>query len=87
MAKTFTGEQPKTKTEIDLINQVMADKGVSRNSLADQTRIPYKTLCRRLDGDDLLNFKEFRKIAAALDVWPSELAADDIAEPRQQDAA
>lgn len=83
MAKTTAEEQPKTKTEIDLINQAMADKGISRNSLSDQTRIPYKTLCRRLDGDDLLTFPEFRRIASALDMWPSELAGDDIAKPKQ----
>lgn len=71
MAKT-------TPTEIDLINQVLADKGVSKNSLADQTSIPYKTLCRRLEGDGLLTLKELRKIAAALKVWPSDILPAEL---------
>jgi len=65
-------------TEIDLINQVLADKGVSKNSLADQTSIPYKTLCRRLEGDGLLTLVELRKIAAALKVWPSEILPAEL---------
>jgi len=82
MAKTMTAKQPSPRTEIDLINQAIDAKGVSKNSLADQTGIPYKTLCRRLDGDGLLNFIEFRKIAAALEVWPSELVPADLAMKR-----
>lgn len=78
MAKTPAENQPTTTTEIGLINQVMEDKGVSKNSLADQTAIPYKTLCRRLDGDGLLTLKELRKIAAALEIWPSELLPADL---------
>lgn len=78
MAKTDAGKQPPNKTEIDLINQVLADKGVSKNSLADLTNIPYKTLCRRLEGDGLLTLKELRKIAAALEVWPSEILPDEL---------
>lgn len=78
MAKTLAGKQPTNQTEIDLINQVLNDKGVSKNSLSDQTSIPYKTLCRRLDGDGLLTLKELRKIAAALQVWPSEILPDEL---------
>ena len=78
MAKTTAGKQPPNTNEIDLINQVLADKGVSKNSLADQTSIPYKTLCRRLEGDGLLTLKELRKIAAALEVWPSEILPDEL---------
>jgi lambda repressor-like predicted transcriptional regulator len=82
MANTTAGKQPTNKTEIDLINQALEDKGVSKNSLADQTSIPYKTLCRRLEGDGLLTFKELRKIAAALEVWPSEILPEDFKEAR-----
>lgn len=78
MAKASAGKQPQNQTEIDLINQVLADKGVSKNSLADQTSIPFKTLCRRLDGDGLLTLKELRKIAAALGVWPSDILPEDL---------
>lgn len=82
MAKTPAGKQTSNHTEIDLINQVLNDKGVSKNSLADQTSIPYKTLCRRLEGDGLLTLKELRKIAAALKVWPSEILPEDFTEAR-----
>lgn len=82
MAKTPAGKQTSNHTEIDLINQVLNDKGVSKNSLADQTSIPYKTLCRRLEGDGLLTLKELRKIAAALQVWPSEILPEDFTEAR-----
>lgn len=78
MAKTHAGKQPTNQTDIDLINQILTDKGVSKNSLADETGIPYKTLCRRLDGDGLLTLKELRKIAAALEVWPSEILPADL---------
>jgi len=78
MAKTQAGKQPADHTEIDLINQVLTDKGVSKNSLADQTSIPYKTLCRRLEGDGLLTLKELRKIASALNVWPSEILPAEL---------
>lgn len=78
MAKTNAGHQPRHVNEIDLINQVIADKGVSKNSLADQTNIPYKTLCRRLEGDGLLTLIELRKIAAALEVWPSDILPEDL---------
>lgn len=78
MANNKTGKYLPPPTEIDLINQTMIDKGVSKNSLADQTGIPYKTLCRRLDGDGLLTFTEFRKIAAALNTWPSQLLPDTL---------
>ena len=83
MAKTTAGKQPPNTNEIDLINQVLADKGVSKNSLADQTSIPYKTLCRRLEGDGLLTLKELRKIAAALEVWPSEILPDELLVSRE----
>lgn len=82
MAKTAAVKQPAQETEIDLINQVLNDKGVSKNSLSDQTSIPYKTLCRRLEGDGLLTLKELRKIAAALEVWPSEILPEDFTEAR-----
>ncbi len=82
MAKTTAGKQPENQTEIDLINQVLDDKGVSKNSLSDQTSIPYKTLCRRLEGDGLLTLKELRKIASALQVWPSEILPEDFTEVR-----
>ena len=78
MANTTAGGQPKAPNEIDLINHLIADKGVSKNSLADQTTIPYKTLCRRLEGDGLLTLKELRKIAAALEVWPSDILPEDL---------
>ena len=78
MAKTSAGKQPTQTTEIHLINQVLADKGVSKNSLADQTNIPYKTLCRRLEGDGLLTLIELRKIAAALQVFPSDILPEDL---------
>ena len=83
MAKTTAGEQPKALNEIDLIRHVLEDKGVSKNSLADQTNIPYKTLCRRLEGDGLLTLLELRKIAAALEVWPSDILPEDFTEKRQ----
>ncbi|WP_426940265.1 helix-turn-helix domain-containing protein [Pseudarthrobacter sp. S6] len=78
MAKTFAGKQPTNHTEIDIINQAVNDKGVSKNSLADETGIPYKTLCRRLEGDGLLTLRELRKIAAALNIWPSDLLPEDL---------
>lgn len=78
MAKTTAGEQPKAPTEIDLIRHILEDKGVSKNSLADQTNIPYKTLCRRLEGDGLLTLIELRKIAAALEVRPSDILPEDL---------
>lgn len=78
MAKTETVKHRETKTETDLINQAMDARGVSKNSLADQTGIPYKTLCRRLDGDGLLTLIELRKIAAALEIWPSELLSEEF---------
>jgi len=83
MAKTNAGKQPRHVNEIDLINQVLADKGVSKNSLADQTNIPYKTLCRRLEGDGLLTLIELRKIAAALEVSPSDIHPDELTVQRQ----
>lgn len=83
MAKTNAGKQPRHVNEIDLINQVLADKGVSKNSLADQTNIPYKTLCRRLEGDGLLTLIELRKIAAALEVSPSDILPDELTVQRQ----
>jgi len=85
MAKTAAGKQPTQTTEIHLINQVLADKGVSKNSLADQTNIPYKTLCRRLEGDGLLTLTELRKIATALGVWPSDILPEELTS--RQDAA
>lgn len=78
MAKTTAGEQPKALNEIDLIRHVIDAKGISKNSLADQTNIPYKTLCRRLEGDGLLTLLELRKIAAALEVWPSDILPEDL---------
>ena len=78
MAKTNAGKQPRHVNEIDLINQVLDAKGVSKNSLADQANIPYKTLCRRLEGDGLLTLTELRKIAAALEVWPSDLLPEEL---------
>lgn len=78
MAKTSAGKQPRHVNEIGLINKVLEDKGVSKNSLADQTNIPYKTLCRRLEGDGLLTLIELRKIAAALEVFPSEILPEDL---------
>lgn len=65
-------------TEIDLINKAREDKGISINALADRATIPYKTLCRRLDGDGLLTLLELRKIAAAIGVAPSTLLPDTL---------
>lgn len=79
MAKTPAGEQSKPPTEIDLINQAIEGKGLSVNALADKAQIPQKTLSRRLNGDGLLTLQELRKIAAALEVWPSEILPDDLA--------
>ena len=78
MANTTAGEQPKALTEIDLINQVLADKDVSMNALADQAGIPYATLRRSLKGGRALNLNEVRNIAAALGVWPSDLLPDEL---------
>jgi transcriptional regulator with XRE-family HTH domain len=78
MAKTTAGEQPKAPTEIDLINKVREDKGLSINALADAAKIPQKTLYRRLNGDGLLTFNELREIAAALGVWPSDLLPEEL---------
>jgi len=78
MAKTTAGEQPKALTEIDLINQVREAKGLSINALADAAKIPQKTLYRRLSGDGLLTFNELREIAAALQVWPSDLLPAEL---------
>ena len=85
MAKTTAGKQPTQTTEIHLINQVLVDKGVSKNSLADHTNIPYKTLCRRLEGDGLLTLIELRKIATALQVFPSDILPEELT--IKQDAA
>lgn len=85
MAKTAAVKQPAHKTEIDLINQVLADKDISMNALADSAGIAYPTLRRSLKGGRALNLIEIRKIAAALDVWPSDILPADFA--AQQDAA
>lgn len=78
MANTTAGEQPKALNEIDLINQVRETKGISINALAAAAKIPQKTLDRRLKGDGLLTFNELRDIAAALNVWPSDLLPADF---------
>lgn len=75
MAKTLTGKQP---TEIDLINQVLADKDISMNALADTTGIPYSSLRRSLKGNRALNLIEIRAIAAALEVWPSDILPEEL---------
>lgn len=88
MAKTSSGNQPTNETEIDLINQVLADKDISMNSLADHTGIPYSSIRRSLKNGRPLTFPELRKIAAATGVWPSELLPDDLkAIPVEADAA
>lgn len=78
MANTTAGEQPKAPTEIDLINQALADNNTSMNALADETGIPYSTIRRSLKGGRALTIPEIRSIAAALGVWPSDLLPDDI---------
>lgn len=85
MAKTHAGEQPTNQTEIDLINQALADKDISMNALADDTGIPYSSLRRSLKGGRALNLIEIRKIAAALGVWPSDILPVEII--ARQDAA
>lgn len=82
MAKTTAGKQPTTETEIDLINQVLADKDISMNHLADETGIPYATLRRSLKAGRALNLIELRKIAASIGVQPSELLPADLLETR-----
>jgi DNA-binding Xre family transcriptional regulator len=78
MAKTLAGKQPDPKTETDLINQVLADKDISMNHLADTTGIPYATLRRSLKGNRALNLIEIRAIAAALEVWPSDILPEEL---------
>lgn len=75
MAKTNAGKQP---TENDLINQVLADKDISMNALADTTGIPYSSLRRSLKGNRALNLIEIRAIAAALEVWPSDILPEEL---------
>lgn len=82
MAKTHAGKQP---TEIDLINQVLTDKDISMNALADTTGIPYSSLRRSLKGNRALNLIEIRAIAAALEVWPSDILPHELI--ASQDAA
>lgn len=78
MAKSTAGKQPTHKTEIDLINQVLVDKSISMNALADNTGIPYSSLRRSLKGGRALNLIEIRAIAAALDVWPSDILPEEL---------
>lgn len=85
MANTTAGEQPNPKTEIDLINQALADKNISMNALADNTGIAYATLRRSLKGGRQLNLGELRTIAAALGVYPSDILPADLT--GKQDAA
>lgn len=85
MTKATAGEQPNPKTEIDLINQLMTDKDISMNALADTAGIAYPTLRRSLKGSRALNLPEVRAIAAALGVWPSDILPADLL--TKQDAA
>lgn len=86
MTKALAGKQPTDQTEIDLINQTLTNKGVSINTLADETGIPFATLRRSLKNGRPLNLLELRKIAAALNVWPSDILPADLT-TKEEDAA
>lgn len=73
MANKQAGKRTAPHTEIDLIADAMTAKGISMNSLADQTGIPYPSIRRSLKAGRSLTLNELRKIAAALDTTPSTL--------------
>lgn len=85
MASKEAVKFPATETEIDLIEAAREAKGISMNALADATGIPYPTLRRSLKGGRALNLVELRKIAATLEVQPSQLLPADLT--AAQDAA
>ena len=58
------------------ITNALIVKGINVRSLSDETGISYPTLRRSLKGGRSLSFREFRSIAAVLDVPPSALLPD-----------
>lgn len=55
-----------------VISNAMARAGVTVDQLADQTRIPLRTLEKRLAGSPI-TVNELHAIATAIDVYPAEL--------------
>ena len=49
-------------------NALRIEAGVSAQKLAADTRIPYATLLRRLNGDGLMTVAELKQISTALGV-------------------
>jgi lambda repressor-like predicted transcriptional regulator len=68
------GPTETTDTEIaNRINNALIVKGTNARALSDATGIAYETLRRSLKGGRSLTFREFDKIATAINVKPAAL--------------
>lgn len=74
---TATATDTATDTEIaDRITNALIYKNVNATDLAEKTGLSYKPLLASLKGNRSLTVVEFRKIAAAINLKPSELLPD-----------
>jgi len=81
MSTANSGTATATDTEIaERITNALIIKHVNVKALADKTGISYPTLRRSLAGDRSLTVVEFRKIADAIEVKPSALLPDALAD-------
>lgn len=80
MSTPRSGTATATDTEIaERISNALIYKNVNARDLSIETGISYKPLLASLKGNRSLTVVEFRKIAAAIKVKPSELLPDEVA--------
>ena len=81
MSTVTSGTATATDTEIaERISNALIIKHVSVKALAEKTGLTYPTLRRSLAGERSLTVVEFRKIADAIEVKPSALLPDALAD-------
>lgn len=79
MSTSQSGTATATDTEIAArISNALIYKNVNAKDLAAKTGISYKPLLASLKGGRSLTVVEFRKIAEAIDVKPSDLLPDVV---------
>jgi len=80
MSTSKSGPATATDTEIAArISNALIIRHVTVKAVAESTGISYKSLLTSLKGDRSLTVVEFRKIAEAIKVKPSELLPDEVA--------
>lgn len=81
MANPQTGANDATDTAIaSLITDALSHKSMSLLALSEETSIAYPTLRRSIKAGRSLSIRELTKIAAALNVHPSTLLPDTLAD-------